>query len=535
MLFSTLNKSISNGEDSPQTADTINSGLGQQKFLFIAGVFIGLIVGLVTVSYRLLLKLLEDLRFEVYDSIRDNFFIGILFFIVLIASGILIGKVVKLVPMIKGSGIPQIKGILLTEMSSNWLKETVLKYFLGLLSLGLGLSLGREGPSIQLGGNIGLGFSKLSKKLNVNKRVFITAGAGAGLSAAFNAPLAGVIFSLEELHKSFSPMVLLCVMIASAVADFVSAFICGFQPIFSFDELSILPFKYYYHILIIGVIAGILGKAFNRSLVFVNCKYGGFKKIPDIFKPVFPLILAGILGLVLPEVTGGGHELIESLTIKDYLFVTLVLFVIIKFLFTIFSYSSGAPGGIFLPLLVIGSLIGKLYGEVAVSVMGIEKEYILNFLVLAMAAYFTAIVKAPITGSILITEMTGSFKHLLPLLSICVITYIVVEFINSSAIYDNLLEIMLKRQKNNWTLNHSKGKILIEIPVCHGSEIEFKTIKDIAWPEGCLLVAIKRGEKEIIPNGDTKLYLGDFILIIADEKNAQSIKPKLTQLGEAQV
>ena len=407
----------------------------------------------------------------------------------------------------------------------------VAKFFGGILSLGFGLSLGREGPSVQLGANVGAGFAKIFKRINLEQKYLITAGASAGLAAAFNAPLAGVIFALEELHKSFSPLILTCAMGACIVADFVSGDILGIKPIFHFDTVQTLPLKYFAFIIVLGILTAILGKLFNVSLIFFQKQFKRIK-IDAMYKPIIPLMLAGVLGFTLPQVLGGGHHLIEELSQTNELLLIIAGLFVAKLLFTSIAYGSGVPGGIFLPLLVLGALIGKAYGQIAVDLFHLDTAYTMNFMILAMAAYFTAVVRAPITGSILITEMTGSFSHLLPLITVSLTAYVVTDLIGSKAIYELLLDNLLKNKKGNWLKGKGGDKVVMEIPVSFGSEIEHKLVKDIQWPSDCLMVGIKRGEKEIIPNGETKIYAGDYIIFISDESIAGYLKMKLLQMGE---
>ena len=194
------------------------------------------------------------------------------------------------------------------------------------------------------------------------------------------------------------------------------------------------------------------------------------------------------------------------------------------------SYGSGVPGGIFLPLLVIGALAGNVYGILVCEYFSVDSQFINNFTILAMAAFFTAIVKAPITGSILITELTGSFSHLLAMITVSMSAYIISELMNSKPIYDVLLNRILKN-KNKSLSDENKGKIIIEVPVCLGSNLENKCIKDIQWPPSCLLVGIERGGQEIIPKGDTKIFAGDYLIVLTDETEGSFNKEKTADLS----
>lgn len=235
------------------------------------------------------------------------------------------------------------------------------------------------------------------------------------------------------------------------------------------------------------------------------------------------------MGLTAPILLGGGHELIMSLDKSSMTLKMLLLFLLVKYLLTFVGFGSGVPGGIFFPLLVLGALIGNIFGIVAVNVFDIPSIYILNFIILAMAGNFAAIVKAPITGIILICEMTGSFDHLLSLAIVCIVAYVTSDLFKSEPIYESLLERCLQSGNDKFESNSSR-KSLMEVAIHLGCEIEHKKIKDVKWPENCLIVSITRGGKEIIPSGDTTLLGGDYLTIMADEENSACALDYVTDL-----
>ena len=200
-----------------------------------------------------------------------------------------------------------------------------------------------------------------------------------------------------------------------------------------------------------------------------------------------------------------------------------------KFLFSIISFGSGAPGGIFFPLLILGAYIGGAFGMTTVSWLGLDPSLVNNFIILAMAGFFTAIVRAPITGIVLITEMTGTLNHLLSLTVVSVVAYITADLLKSAPIYDSLLERILKKQKIS-TEGSTADKVLVEAVIQLGSGLEKKPLGGIRWPEGCLIVAIKRGEKEIIPHGNTVLFPSDTLIALVNDTDSANVKTELDAL-----
>jgi H+/Cl- antiporter ClcA len=275
---------------------------------------------------------------------------------------------------------------------------------------------------------------------------------------------------------------------------------------------------------LLGVILGGLGVVFNKSILKTQDLYSKIRLIPKNFRIIIPLSFSVILGFFLPQVLGGGHELIITVfNTKNPTLLFLITLLIIKFVFTMLSYGSGAPGGIFLPLLAIGALIGSIYGSVIVNLFGLDKSFIGTFMILAMAGYFTAVVRAPITGTILITEMTGSFHYLLSLALISITAYIIADLLGSRPIYESLLDRFLRNQDDSQVIGNQRHKAILEYVVCMGSLPDGKMVKDVEWPSHSLLVAVRRGGKEIIPKGDTVLQSGDYLIVLTSEDKAPNI------------
>lgn len=502
--------------------------------LIFEGIAVGVIAGLLVVFYRYALeKAMEVLRY-MYKTLSINHYLIPAWVIILVLVAIVVGKLVKFEPMISGSGIPQVEGVLLGKLKMSWWKVIIGKFIGGVLSIGSGLSLGREGPSVQLGAVVGQGFSKVFKRIKLEEKYLITSGASAGLAAAFNAPLAGVMFALEEVHKNFSPLVLLSSVTAALSADYVSSGFFGLKPVFDLKNLAVLPLRYYFFLIILGGILGVTGVVFNKVLVKTQDLYAKIKWLPKDYWILIPLIVSIPLGFVLPQVLGGGHDLIQSIiNAQNNTLVFLLVVFIIKFLFTMVSYGSGAPGGIFLPLLSIGALIGSIYAYCLVRLFHFDSAVMGTFIVFSMAGYFTAIVRAPITGTILITEMTGTLNQLLPIAMVSITAYIVADFLGSKPIYETLLERILRKQDPELKIGDTSNKAILEFAICMGSVLDGKEIKTVKWPSHCLLVSVKRGGREIIPKGDTKIQAGDYLVVLTNEDRVSKINDAFSRLTKS--
>ncbi len=476
---------------------------------------IGAFSGGTIVLYRILGEYLLK-RFEaIYSFVTGKplYMLGV--FAILVLMSLFVTYCVKKEPNISGSGIPQVEGIITRRMETDWKKVLIYKFVGGIMCLAAGLSVGREGPSVQMGAAIGEGISKKSNQMDYEHKYLITSGASAGLAAAFNAPLAGVMFALEEVHKNFSPIVLMSAMVSAVTADVITKAFLGINPSLRFDMLSKMPIKYYWSLVILGVLVGLSSYIFNNGILKTKHLYRDLP-IKKEFKIMIPFICSGIVGMTLPVLIGGGHSLIMSMESLHISMLMMLFLFVVKYLFTFISFGSGVPGGIFFPLLALGSIIGAIFGMICIRYLGVPSQFLINFAILAMAGHFAAIVKAPITGIILIFEMTGSFEQLLPLSVVVFIALLTSDLLGVNPVYDDLLEDILGSEHLEYKGKENK-KTLVELVVHLGSDIEGKYIYEVEWPQNCLVVSIYRGEKEIIPRGNTMILEGDLLLIMVNQ------------------
>lgn len=480
--------------------------------LVLQGGIVGVLAGLTAVAYRYCLAYAETALGWILKTINHNYlWIGV-WFIALILIGFLVSKIVRFEGMAAGSGIPQVTGEVRGYISPNWFRVIFAKFVGGTLCILGGLSLGREGPSIQLGAMAAKGFSR-NRKYNKTKEIgLICCGAGGGLAAAFNAPLAGILFVLEEIHRTFDKTILVAGMVAAVVADFISKIFFGQQAIFSYDTATV-PLRYYWLLAILGVILGLAGAGYNfvmmKGLYFVD----SLKKVPKMIPICATLVLSGVLGLVLPEVLGGGHAMVSLLENSRPTLMMLTILLIVKFLFSATSFCSGVPGGIFFPLLVLGSYIGAIFGDVAIGLFPLNNGLWAQFIILGMAGLFASIVRAPITGIVLILEMSGNLHRLSDVAVVSIISYIVATLIGSKPIYTSLLDRILDKQKE---IDIDKGaeKILVTYVVPFESPICNKKIRDIDWQKNTLVASIYREDHTITPKGDTEIFAGDQLMLL---------------------
>jgi H+/Cl- antiporter ClcA len=473
-------------------------------------VLAGLLSGGVSVLYRLTLTWADTLRSAAFAWAVTPIRI-VLLFAGLIALGVVVGLITQSEPLIAGSGIPQVEGQLQGKISPRWFRVLYKKFIAGALSLLGGLALGREGPSIQLGGMLAHGLAERTRRSDIEKKYLIASGACAGLAAAFNAPLAGAMFGLEEVHKNFSKLSLLSALVAAIMADLLAKAVFGTVSSLNIGLVGLLPFRDYAMFIAVGAVMGVVGAFYNTVLLKTQKLYKSLP-IPLWARITIPFVFAGAIGLFYPDMLGGGHNVIDSLSNGDYTISLMLILLVGRFIFSMISYGSGAPGGIFFPLLVIGSLTGALLGEFCVAFFGLDAAYVTNFMLLGMAGMFAGVVRAPVTGIILVVEMSGSLTQLAGLTITAAMAVMVADALGSEPIYESLLKVLEGGcAENEKCWEHH----IIELSVPMSSPLAFMPVRDFKWPDECLVISVIRGsrDKAEIPRGDTVIMPGDTVCV----------------------
>lgn len=519
----------------------------------LQGVLVGILTGIVVGLFRLIIEKAEFLRTNYMLPLIGSGKLWLLIMIVMIIA-FFVYIMAKWQPLASGSGIPQVKAELRGQLKQPVYRLLIAKFTGAVLAIGAGLSIGREGPSIQLGALVGKGYARATRRLPVEEKMLLTCGAGAGLAGAFCAPFSGAVFALEELHKNFSVDVLVSTMAACISANFVSAYIFGLDPVFNLSIPSRLPLKQYWILLIMGVLLGLLGNIYNNLMMKALKTYD---KLPKPLAIGVAFALAIVVMLFMPQALGGGHSVVGQIAHGEFtlgfgilgnkiglgILISLIIFFIVKLIFSAISFGSGVAGGIFLPLLVLGAIVGGIFGEAFNQINGSNELYIANFVIFGMVGMFSAIVGAPATGVILITEMTGDLQNFFPLVIVGLISYMVADATGTSPIYDLLLDRLMSKDRDkdnkldeeeiayqNKLKKRASKKVIIESDVYIGSPADGNKIKELSLPEGSLVISLVRHGKEIIPSGETIIKGGDYLVVLCAEDYQDAVFAKLDEL-----
>ncbi len=363
----------------------------------------------------------------------------------LILLALVVGQLVRKEPLISGSGIPQTELALAGLLPFPWFRIVIAKFVGTLLSLSGGLSVGREGPSIQMGAAVGCGFGQLFQKLAGgdpdHAPRFLIAGSVAGLSAAFGAPLAGMLFAFEEVKTIVTVPLLLFTGMASFAAWFVIKILFGFGLVYPFADIPSLDWAQLWLPLLVGVGTGLFSALYNAALIGVTLAHDRQKLVPAPLKPLLPFLLSGILLYAYPQVLAGiGYSTADlgGLTHAPLAFGPLAFLLLMKIGFSILSFASGVPGGLLMPMLAIGGMTGAAAGTLAIGLDVSTAPQLPAYLVLGMTGLFAGTVRAPLTGIALVAEMSGAFQCLPEMLIVGFVSTLVANRVGSPPVYDSL-------------------------------------------------------------------------------------------------
>src|SRR5262245_3823999 len=476
----------------------------RQHQLFPRAALVGVCAGIVAVTFRGLLAGADALRNMFVSWAHMVPVFGWVFPMAFSAAGATLGValVYRYAPETSGSGIPHLKAVLHRLRDLVWFRVLVVKLLGGVLAIGGGLALGREGPTVHMGGAVGDGLARRLRTTTRERLTLTAAGAGAGLAAAFNTPLSGLVFVLEEVQRDFRPAVFAAAFLAAAATDVVARLASGQLPVLTVPDYPVPPLTVLPAFVVLGCVAGALGVLFNRCLLHTVNAMAQLRGSLALGTAAAIGAIAVLIAWFFPLAVGSGQSLAETVLTGNMALSAIAIGFLLRFGLTLSSYGTGAAGGIFSPLLVLGALLGLAVGQIAHMVAPALVPQAGIFAVVGMAAYFTSIVRAPLTGVVLILEMTGNYEQMLPLLASCFCAYAVAEYLKDVPIYEALLERDLLQRG---IVTDKREPMVIEIEIEDGAPFVGREVRGLGLPAGCVLVRCAIDGREWVPIAATTL------------------------------
>lgn len=417
-----------------------------------------------------------------------------------VAGAVLVALFVSLClsysPHSRGGGIPTAVALMRGLISFHWLRNIIFVFTSALLSYLCGIPLGNdEGPAVQIGTAVGSGTTRvLGRKHHLAwERYVMTGGATAGFAVATGAPIAAVLFGLEEAHRRFSPLLLMSAFTSVLTGMGTLRALCYLtdfeSALFDFQVVEVLPLSLIWVALPIAVLCGIFAYVFAKTTRVVRTlMHRMLKHAHPFFKvaPVFALV--ALVGCFSYACIGTGHGLIEALLEHRVVWYLALALLLARSVLVILSNDVGATGGLFTPLLVCGALIGSITAEVMILWNVLDSQYFMLLVVIGMASFFSASVRTPLTAAVFSVEVLSGFHNILPIALAVLVSYIIVETIGAVSINEIAMEREVHKERRGKTVRVFD----VEAVVMTGSFAIGKEPRDILWPPACQVLSVRK-------------------------------------------
>lgn len=413
--------------------------------LALEGTAIGLTAGTVICCFRLARDMAAPYIAQWLAEWREQWWIAPLWLLVLVLAARLLGELVIRVPLISGSGIPQTELVVAGRLHlsrMDWLKVLPAKFAACLISTLGGLSLGREGPCIQMGAATASVLGGLWERFTFSGHIHIAAGAAAGMTAAFGSPAAGFLFVFEEMKNRFTrggALLVACSVVSAALA---TRWLFGLGRIFPFSDMSALPPAQVWILPALGLLTGVAGVLYNKALLGGKNLEALHSPLSQRWRTLPPLLASFVLSFLCPSVLGGGeHLVIETGALAAdpaSCLGVLAGLCLLKTAFSVFSYTGNVPGGILMPMLCIGALLGAVCGQSLLALGLISPEVWASCIIYGMAGFFVSMVRVPLTGTALVIEMSGALACLPGTLIVAYVAFWTANTLRCPPVYDSL-------------------------------------------------------------------------------------------------
>ncbi len=412
-----------------------NYWLDSSMLLAIAA-FIGLGTGFAAIGFKMLIGIFHTGFFRGTENVLGSF-LG-QYYIVLVPAlgGLLVGPIVYfLAREAKGHGVPEVMAAVAEKDGVIRPRLVLVKAVASAITIGSGGSAGREGPIVQISSAIGSTIGQVLKVSPDILKTLVACGAAGGISATFNAPIGGVLFAQEVILGRFTTNNFILIVISSVISAIVSRVYWGDNPSFLVQPYELVSPEELGFYVVLGILAGIFAVIYNKVLYGSEDLFEKIKVIPEYVKPAIGGLMVGFMGLYYPQVFGVGYETVELVLRNELSWALVFILLFAKLIATSLTIGSGGSGGVFAPSLFMGSMLGGSFGYLVDKLFPAITALPGAYALVGMAGVFAGISQAPITGIIIIFEMTGDYKVILPLMLVCVISSLVAKGLCPESIY----------------------------------------------------------------------------------------------------
>ena len=416
-----------------ETSDSLP--VREERLFLLLSIFIGILSGLLVVSFRMAIEWLSILLLGVAPAPGQK-----RLFLVPAAVGLVVAVLTRYVfPGVRGSGVNQTKAALYIHNGYISVRTVIGKFFLSALAIGSGQSLGPEDPSLQIGAGVA---SFIGRRVGLSRarlRLFAPVGAAAGLAAAFNAPISAILFVIEEVIGKWSAGVLGSIVLAAVASVAVARWFWGAEPMFRIPSITLRDPRELLAYSVLGVIGGFAALLFARSLEYLRPRLRSQPQWSQLLQPSIAGLIVGCIGYFgLPEVMGAGYGAIDQAMHAQFALKALLLLAVFKIAATTISFSSGTPGGMFAPTLFIGAMLGAAVGSFEKIFFPHLTGSIGSYALVGMGVLFAAFLRVPLTSVFMVLEVSGNYSIILPVILANTIAYLISRSLQPVPIFEVL-------------------------------------------------------------------------------------------------
>lgn len=492
----------------------------------------GVFTATVVIIYKILAGHIISFSEHIYAFLRNHLYFLPIALVLLMGISFLLSNIYKKMPNLKGGGIPTSIATLRGIISFKWIRNIIGVFTLSLVSFLLGVPLGNEGPSVQMGTAIGRGtIRSFAKKHRAWDRYSMTGGACAGFSVATGAPISGIMFAIEEAHQRISPMIIIVsaisVIFASITNELLSPLLNVNPDLFDHNDLVTLTLKDIWLPICVGIAVGIFAVIFFKYYKILSSFFNKtLQKISSEYKIFIVLVLTLGAGLISDSFISTGHHLLLSLFDSSPGIIMLLLILIIRSTLTLSANTNGITGGMFIPLLVLGALVSAVFGQIIIDCCGLDPQYFSIILTFGIIACIASVMKTPITAVMFAIEALGCHMNIIYVITVSAVSYIITEIFGAKSINDIALE-----DKTEAMSAHRTPRLIDTFVTVKGNSFAIgKQIRDIFWPANLFVLSIShdKNRKTIVDeHGGNAILEGDILHIRYSTYDDEDTKEQL--------
>ena len=492
----------------------------------------GIVVGTCIVFFKFCASHVIHASTAVYELLRENpIFIAAAFGVLLVSTVIYVA-VYNFHSNLRGGGIPTSIGILRGLIPFRWIYNVCGVFGMSMLTFFLGVPLGTEGPSVQIGTALGRGVTRIGSRIAKKRhaawdRYMMTAGACAGFCTATDAPISGMMFAIEEAHQRVSPLMILVPTVSVTAAKITSALLSPLLgvPTYLFAPMRLIALKTneLWLALLIAAAVGLFAVLFLKYYTILRklwlsftawrsrkCRSTAAKIVFEGLPILVVLLLTLITGLISEVNLSSGHHLIEELMHGHLAWFLLFAYVAVRMTVMILANSTGITGGMFLPIMALGAMISSIIGGFLITRTPLTSGYYPVVVVLGITACIASMMKMPLTAIVFSIEALSAHENIVPVLLVSVLSYFITELFGVESINEIVLEHRLE------SMREGKESVTVDKTVIVGEDTFAvgKLVRDIFWPANLFVLSVKHpadSRAEMDERGDKTLRAGDIL------------------------